>query len=218
MNESTRWWWIRHAPVVVNNGLVYGQVDHPCDCTDEPTFRALAGILPKDAVWVTSTLRRTRQTADAIRAHIPELSDDPRAEPDLMEQHFGDRQGIRYDEVRQASFGEWHRFWSSPLNGRPEGGESFADLMHRVSATISRLSLEHKGRNIIAVTHGGTIRVAVALALKIEPEAALRLAVDNCSLSRLDLMLGPIGSHDPDEREFWRVRFVNMSPSCFAKH
>ena len=29
MTTTTRWWWVRHAPVTVNNGCVYGQTDLP---------------------------------------------------------------------------------------------------------------------------------------------------------------------------------------------
>ncbi len=68
---TTRWWWVRHAPVVENGGRIYGQDDFNCDCSDAATFQALARLLPADPVWVTSHLRRTQQTARAIRQHRP---------------------------------------------------------------------------------------------------------------------------------------------------
>ena len=58
MVELTRWWWVRHAPVTVNNGRCYGQTDVPCDCSNDAAFAGLARRLPKDAVWVTSPLQR----------------------------------------------------------------------------------------------------------------------------------------------------------------
>jgi len=64
----TRWWWIRHAPVRVDEGRIYGQRDLPCDCSDAPVFSRLAALLPQDAIWVTSHLVRTVQTAKAIQA------------------------------------------------------------------------------------------------------------------------------------------------------
>ena len=66
MSKPTRWWWVRHAPVTVNDGRCYGQTDVACDCTDAAAFAALARMLPEDAVWVTSTLKRTHLTATAI--------------------------------------------------------------------------------------------------------------------------------------------------------
>lgn len=208
---ATRWWWVRHAPVVCNDGKVYGQVDHPCDCGDRPAFQALAKLIPRNAVWVTSTLLRTRQTAEAILAESGERPTF-QVESELMEQNFGERQGRSYRDVRSPVIGLWHRFWSSPLEGRVPGGESFADLCERVARCIGRLSQQHANRDIVAVAHGGSIRAALVLALGLSPEAAVRLVIDNCSLTRLDLVPGPLGSHAPDEREAWQLRFVNLAP------
>ena len=64
----TRFWWVRHAPVRADGGRIYGQRDLSCDCTDGHVFVALARVLPRDAVWVASNLRRTHETARAIWA------------------------------------------------------------------------------------------------------------------------------------------------------
>src|SRR5579859_3261851 len=90
----TRWWWIRHAPVVINDGRCYGQSDLPCRTDDEAGFRRLAACLPKDAVWVVSNLMRTHQTAAAIVAAglpgpDPIPGPDVQVESGLAEQHFG---------------------------------------------------------------------------------------------------------------------------------
>ena len=50
----TRWWWIQHAPVIVDEGRIYGQSDLPCDCSDARVFASLATLLPRKAVWLTS--------------------------------------------------------------------------------------------------------------------------------------------------------------------
>jgi broad specificity phosphatase PhoE len=67
MASLTRWWWVRHAPVP-DGGFIYGQRDLDCDCGDAEVFAILARELPPDAVWLTSNLVRTRQTAAAIIA------------------------------------------------------------------------------------------------------------------------------------------------------
>ena len=64
----TRWWWIRHAPVTTSGGRIYGQTDLPADTTDPAPYPPLARRLPREAVWVASHLRRTHETAAAIRA------------------------------------------------------------------------------------------------------------------------------------------------------
>ena len=44
MTETvTRWWLVRHAPVIGVNGRVYGQDDIDSDCGDEAEFKHLAG-------------------------------------------------------------------------------------------------------------------------------------------------------------------------------
>jgi len=216
MSDTTRWWWVRHAPVTVNEGRIYGQTDRPCDCSDEPVFRTLARLLPADAVWVTSTLLRTRQTAEAIRSHMAGPLAAPEEHPELVEQHFGEWQGKTYEEARSGALGLWHRFWLAPASAAPPGGESFVGLMERVGRAIAAIGQRHAGRDIVAVTHGGTIRAALAEALALEPESALRMAIDNCSLTRIDRIVGATGSHAPEETHAWRVEFHNLSPRRLA--
>ena len=64
----TRWWWVRHAPVREDGGCIYGQKDLGCDTSDRVVFDAVGKILPRDAIWYASNLKRTHQTADAIWA------------------------------------------------------------------------------------------------------------------------------------------------------
>ena len=90
---TTRWWWVRHAPVREDGGKIYGQADLNCDCTDKAVFEGLARTLPKDAVWVSSTLKRTQQTAAAVwAAGFPKPAAMP-YEADFAEQNLGDWQG-----------------------------------------------------------------------------------------------------------------------------
>jgi broad specificity phosphatase PhoE len=214
---TTRWWWVRHAPVVEHGGRIYGQDDFNCDCSDAATFQALARLMPADPVWVTSHLRRTHQTARAIREHLPrDTQPEPLAEPDLAEQHFGDWQGLTHDELAESRNGAWHRFWLAPAVEAPPGGESFVQVIERVGAVIARLSREHAGRDIVAVTHGGTIRAAVAIALDLDPERALAIATENCGLTRVDHIAGEAGSHAPGTDGVWRIVHVNLSPKAMG--
>lgn len=203
----TRWWWVRHAPVTCHDGRVYGQNDLPCDVSDVLSFEGLARLLPQDAVWVTSSLQRTHLTARAIvRAGL--AGPDPIPGPDvivehaLAEQHFGEWQGLKYAELPVAN----HPFWIAPAHMAPPGGESFADLVQRVTTTIRGLTERFAGRDIIAVTHGGTIRAAIGEALGLDPERALAVNIDNLSMTRLDHVAGSGTGHA------WRVVTINRRP------
>ena len=214
LSDETRWWWIRHAPVTANNGRIYGQSDMPADCSDQDTFLRLAKALPQNGIWVTSHLMRTSQTMDAVLAarKAAASSDQLQAtiEPGLAEQSFGDWQGKTYEELgREVQ----HRFWLAPAHVVPPGGESFVQLMGRVTEVVERLSQLHRGRDIIAFAHGGTIRAAVALALGLEPEQALSVAVENCSITRLDFFHA-VGQGS--DQQSWRVSHLNASPSLIA--
>jgi alpha-ribazole phosphatase len=210
---STRWWWVRHAPVVANNGCCYGQTDWPCVTDDAPAYRRLAQMLPSDAVWVVSNLQRTHQTAAAIvaaglpgPAAIP--GPDVHVDKDLAEQNFGEWQGQTYAHLAETRAEEYHRFWFAPAHERAPGGESFVDLIERVHGSIARLNREFVGRNIIAVTHGGTIRAALGLALGLSPETALSFTIDNISVTQLDYFEDPTSKHG----HAWRVGGVNTLP------
>ncbi|HTZ37237.1 MAG TPA: histidine phosphatase family protein [Stellaceae bacterium] len=207
---TTRFWWVRHAPVA-HEGRIYGQKDMPCDCSDAGVFAGLARQLPRQAVWVVSNLRRTHETAQAIvRAGLPGPRDIPgpeaRAIPELAEQSFGDWQGLTYDELRESRGGAFHRFWHAPAHQRVPGGESFVDVMARVGWAVMQLVEAHRGRDIIGVVHGGTIRAALGLALELGPEHCLAFTMENCSLTRIDHIEGPGMGHN------WRVVAVNRRP------
>lgn len=201
----TRWWHIRHAPVPNPGGRIYGQRDMPADTGDRTAFATLAAWLPSEAVWVVTPLQRTRQTAVAIleaAGRPAEPAAELVIEPDLIEQNFGDWQGLPPSEV-YGLLGAVHPFWMSPAETRPPNGESFIELMHRVGRVVERLSAAHSGRDIVAVTHGGTIRAALALALGLSGEVALRFSVDTLSLTRLDHITFAEGP------SAWRIGGIN---------
>lgn len=200
---TTRWWWVRHAPVTQDGGCIYGQADLDCDCTSEDVFTNLERYLPREAVWVTSNLRRTHQTAQAILARrLGEAQPEPLIVPELAEQHLGDWQGLN----RAAFFGgrtpRPDSYWFGPAQERPPGGESFEDLVERVGPAIARINSLHGGRDIVAVAHGGTIRAALTLALGIPAQTSLAFAVANCSVTRIDHVRA-------GDNQGWRVAVVN---------
>ena len=123
---TTRWWWVRHAPVRGDGGNIYGQTDIACDTGDRGVFEAVARILPHRAVWIASSLMRTHQTAQAIwDTGFPK----PRAmakEADLAEQHLGQWQGMNRAAFLASRPVGSH--WFADIAEPAPGGESFMDL------------------------------------------------------------------------------------------
>jgi len=200
---ATRWWWVRHAPVREDNGCIYGQKDLGCDTSDRVVFSAVGKILPREAVWYASNLKRTHQTADAIwSAGFPRPAVMPH-EPAFAEQHLGEWQGMNRAAFLASRPTGSH--WFADIDEPAPGGESFMDLYNRVRGAIERISAEHAGKDVIAVAHGGTIKAAIGLALGHQPEKGLVFDIDNCSVTRLDHLAS--ANHNG-----WRLPMVNQQP------
>ena len=208
---ETRWWWVRHAPVP-DGGRIYGQRDLDCDCSDKKVFRAVAAVLPRDAIWVTSDLKRAKQTAAAIHAasegkHAPE---EVPAHAAFNEQHLGEWQGKDRVEFRRERGHNHTTFWLTHGDERAPGpgGESYPDLVRRVLPLIHDINAKHAGKNIVTVTHGGTIRAALGLAMGGTPHMAHAFTIDNVSITVLEHL------HDPKHSKagVWRIGAVNYKP------
>lgn len=204
----SRWWWIRHAPVPAGDGRMIGQLDLAAEI-DAAAILPLSRALPKGALWITTPLQRTERTAAALAAAAG-IETAPLVEPAFAEQHFGRWQERTHDEVREREPESWRRFWRSPAGEAPPEGESFAAMMVRVAEAIERLSIAHRGRDIVAVAHAGTIRAALAHALALTPAAALAVAVDPLSLTRLDRFDAAAEADDSLAPTSWRIAAVNL--------
>jgi alpha-ribazole phosphatase len=202
---ETRFWLIRHAIVDENaRAMLYGVMDVPlCETSlleQAPMYRALAARLPRPAVWKVTPLSRTRRTAEAIiGAGYP--ATEPELEPDLIEQSLGEWQGLPHAELPARLTLPKHAFWPLAGHERPPGGETMAEVIERVGKALERLAVRHPEEDVVIVSHGGAIRAAVAYCLRIGPDNALHLTVQNLSLTRLE--------RSP---EGWRVVCVNELP------
>lgn len=202
---ETRFWLIRHALVEENaRAILYGIMDVAlCETTlleQAPMYRSLAQRLPRPARWIVTPLARTSSTAAAIfAAGYPAAA--LSVEPDLIEQSLGEWQGLAHAELPPRLALPKHAFWPLAGEEKPPGGESMGDVIRRVGAAIERLAVAHDGHDVIIVAHGGSIRAAVAHALRIGPDNALHLSIQNLSLTRLERYA-----------EGWRVACVNELP------
>ncbi len=195
----------RAGPASTRAGFTAKQ-DLPCDCSDRRVFSGLAALLPRPAVWVTSHLARTHQTAQAIFAAGDfEAPHEFQQDQDLAEQHLGDWQGLDRHTFLMGRKQEPDSFWYATADERAPNGESFVDLVTRVGAAIERTTKAHQGSDIVAVAHGGTIRAAIAIALGLPPRGGFAFMIDNCSLTRLD-------HYQSNKRAGWRVTMVNHRP------
>ena len=199
---QTNFWLIRHAIVSENErARLYGVMDVSlCPeslLTQVPMYHALGARLPRDVPWLCTPLSRTRLTAEAIfAAGYP--AQELVVEAGLIEQHLGSYQGLRHAELPPLLTAPAHPFWPLSATERPPGGESVAEMLVRVGITLDRLAEAYAGQDVVAVSHGGAIRAAVAHALRLDADRALHLSVQNLSITRLERL-----------PEGWRVVCVN---------
>lgn len=116
----------------------------------------LGGRLQRDAniqSLYTSPLRRARETASLIGDCIQVT---PIVEPALRELDSGDLAGLSYEEAR-TQFPDLIVHGKVSADGRIPGGESYADLHHRVEWAITRMIKRAPDHQIAVITHGGPI-------------------------------------------------------------
>jgi alpha-ribazole phosphatase len=204
-DQTTRWWLVRHAPVVGVEGKIYGADDVECDVSDHESFKTLARRLPADAEWFTSHLTRARLTAATIREaglEAPEPTIDER----FGEQSFGDWQGRTWSEMEAADPDTYFAFWEDPVRNSTPNGESFADQIARVGAAIDEYTATHAGRDIVCVSHGGTVRAAISHALNLDPAAGMAVAVHTLSVTVMEHVPGGLLR---GKGASWRILHVN---------
>ena len=188
--SEIRWWWVRHAPSRIAPGIIAGSRDVDCDLPPAAELQALFERLPAEASWLVSPRKRAMDTARALRKKVVFC-----LEADFVEQDFGSWEGKNWSDPAIDP-----AFWDDPANTNPPGGESFSQVVKRVGQAIERINNKVGQGDIVAIAHAGPIRAALALALELPPDKALRFAIAPLSLTCLDYF-----------GQGWRISEVNLS-------
>ena len=199
--SEIRFWWVRHAPVVGNNGRCYGSNDVDCDVSDTSKFKNLVKLLPTNSFVYSSQLTRTIKTFEATVKQGFKYSNYD-TDKNFAEQNLGTWAGLKYKDLdtKTQELGVYHPNWLCDPNHTPPEGESYNDLYLRVTNSLKNIIKNTSRGDFVIFSHGGPIRAAISLALNISPEASLAFWIDNISVSRLDLM-----------GETWQVKFINLA-------
>ena len=172
---------VRHPRPIDAEGICYGQSD--LDISDEAladTAAALAarlgtlggvgpgplGTLGSVGRWVSSPLMRCTKLADRLGVAYER---DPR----LLEMHFGDWEGLSWDDIDREAFDSW---MADYVSTSPPGGECFQAVADRVDDLLSELSASNV-ETVGFITHAGVIRALLASILDIPLESTWRFSV-----------------------------------------
>jgi broad specificity phosphatase PhoE len=173
-------YFVRHGQSTWNvEHRVQGQTAHvPLTPEGRRQARMAAGLLRQCGARLvfTSDLARAAQTAAPIARA---LGTSARAEPALREQFFGVMEGRLAAELTAEP---------TPAGGhvsqvRWGGGESVADMYARVGGFLRQVLAAHPGQDIVLVTHGGPVRVAVAWLRGLGPQRVEWHPVPNGSVT-----------------------------------
>jgi broad specificity phosphatase PhoE len=152
----------RHGETDWNrDGRFQGHADPPLNAAGRRQAVELSVALAPEqlAAVYSSPLRRAVETAEVIAtAHGLE----PVPVDALREVDVGSWQGLTRAEVEKR-FPEQHARWLEYGQGW-EDGETYEQMGERVVAALLDLAAAHNGDRILAVTHGGPIRAAIAFA------------------------------------------------------
>ena len=148
-----------------------GHADPPLNETGRAQAADLAAALANEplAAVYSSPLRRAFETAQIVGApHGLE----PVPVDALREVDVGSWQGLTRGEIEER-FPEQFARWLDYEQGWDDG-ESYDEMGQRVLAALLELAATHEGERILAVSHGGPVRAAYAVADGIEHSEARR--------------------------------------------
>jgi 2,3-bisphosphoglycerate-dependent phosphoglycerate mutase len=181
---------VRHGETEWNReNRFQGLADPPLNEAGRAQARSVAVELAADELTAlySSPLRRAHETARILGAV---LGLEVQVSDALREVDVGSWSGLTRTEV-EARFPDGYRRWLEYGHGWDDG-ETYEQLGARVVAGLVGIAAKHPRERVLAVTHGGPIRSALAAAAGVEFDEARRSihVVANCAVVRVALRDG----------------------------
>lgn len=182
---------VRHGESEWNaGGRLQGQADPPLSALGRAQAAHMAGRLVDEKIdaIVTSDLQRAADTALALAA-AKRMSVLRRA--DLREVDLGSWTGILREEIEARDPDVWRRWRIEGIEGWA-GGERYAEALVRVGEALAAIAVEWEGKTVVAVTHGGCIRLATCHLLGLPAGSLGRImSIGNTSIT--EFLVDPDG-------------------------
>jgi broad specificity phosphatase PhoE len=191
--DMTDWYWVRHGPT--HEKTFVGWRNVAVDLSNTELINRIALFLPETAVVVSSDLRRSIETANALEHDRKRLSN----EVGLREFNFGDWDGKHFSDVSKTDPILSRAYWDNPGDIKAPNGESWNMAAQRARTVVDRLSKKYD--QIIAVAHFGIILTQVQRALGASAYECLSQKIDNFSITHLQEKNGK-----------WQLNYVNSLP------
>jgi broad specificity phosphatase PhoE len=160
--KATRIYMVRHGATQLSaEDRFAGAVD--VHLSDEGKFQAsrLAERLADDSIAAVycSPMTRTIQTATIVAGphDVPIIHRDG-----LREIHHGHWEGMRRADVESQFPDEYAAWEEDPFTFAPQGGEAGVNVIARALPVIREIVLEHRGQNVLVVSHKATLRLLIS--------------------------------------------------------
>jgi broad specificity phosphatase PhoE len=137
------------------------------------------------AVLYASDYRRAVETAELIAPAIGNPS--VQVETGFGEHDPGpDCDGLTFEQfIERHGMPDWE---NDPHAVTFPGGETVAELHHRVGATLQAVMARHVGGTVVVCCHGGVVNAVIRLALRAPITGGFELYTANASLTELALI------------------------------
>jgi Fructose-2,6-bisphosphatase len=183
---------VRHGQSTWNQERrIQGQLDPPL--SDEGRRQAaqlgrrLAGR--KFAGFYSSDLKRATETAQLVGES---LGIDPLPMAELREIYLGQWEGLRTEDLATRFPEAWASWTEEPDWDLVPGGEGSAAFEARVGATLDTLFNRHTQGDVLLVTHGGVIQIALHNVVGRPGRGIFPFRIQNASVSVLERRNGRV--------------------------
>jgi len=174
---------VRHPAPIGIDGLCYGRLDVAVDAVEVArTAAAVLAQIPGPALAGARIYCSPSSRCVGLAQHIAAPREPTPAE-DLIEMSFGQWQGLEWDAISRVEIDAWaNDVWGY----RPGAGESSQMVAARWKRWLRHIRREN-GDSVVAVTHAGVIRVALACSDAAGASSALGAHIPFGSVHRLHL-------------------------------
>jgi 2,3-bisphosphoglycerate-dependent phosphoglycerate mutase len=190
---------VRHGQSTWNREhRIQGQLDPPLSTEGRRQAKLVGRRLAGRRIegFYASDLKRAWETAQAIAAAI---GLDPQPSPGLREIYLGEWEGLRTEELAQRFPDAWARWNEEPDWDLVPGGEGAGPFETRVAAALDAIFERHGHGDVLVVTHGGVIQVALHRVVGRPSHGLFPFKIQNASISVIEKRDGRMiidGSND----------------------
>ena len=190
MPQPTRLYLIRHGQSAGNaEGRFGGHGPTPLSDLGKEQAEKAAKVLAKEGINViySSDLLRAVQTAEPLA----KMLDLPIHKSEAFrERHVGVLEGLTFDESKQAYPKDYYALVNRTVNHVITGGESYRQLLRRITAKLNEIVRSHQGEKIAIYSHTGAIcflTLTLLGAIHRGTKQTPWIVTSNCGINRFEL-------------------------------